>query len=119
MVDRENQVAENEAGLLVGALDLVGTYVASWPLVGIRNRMQTYRQRGDVGYLEILGDNWRRYSVRVLFAGMPAHLVFQVAKLASDYGQTEVLRWVKRRKWFRKLRGRRRKEWALRIVDYT
>ncbi|KAH0608182.1 uncharacterized protein H6S33_002234 [Morchella sextelata] len=31
---------ENEVGLLVGAVDLTITYLASWPLVGIRNRLQ-------------------------------------------------------------------------------
>lgn len=31
---------ENEVGLLVGAVDLTVTYLASWPLVGIRNRLQ-------------------------------------------------------------------------------
>lgn len=31
---------ENEVGLLVGAIDLTVTYLASWPLVGIRNRLQ-------------------------------------------------------------------------------
>lgn len=112
-------MAENEAGLLVGAMDLVVTYVASWPLVGIRNRMQTFRGRGDLGYWAIVRDDFRRYSVRMLFAGMPAHLAFQVAKLASDYGQTEVLKWIKRTRWFRRIRGRRRKEWMLRVVDYS
>lgn len=31
---------ENEVGLLVGAVDLTVTYLASWPLVGIRSRLQ-------------------------------------------------------------------------------
>lgn len=31
---------ENEVGLLVGAVDLTVTYLTSWPLVGIRNRLQ-------------------------------------------------------------------------------
>lgn len=33
-------VQENEVGLLVGAVELTITYLASWPLVGIRNRLQ-------------------------------------------------------------------------------
>ena len=36
----ESLMAENEVGLLVGAVDLTVTYLASWPLVGIRNRLQ-------------------------------------------------------------------------------
>lgn len=31
---------ENEVGLLVGAVDMTVTYLASWPLIGIRNRLQ-------------------------------------------------------------------------------
>jgi len=33
-------MAENEAGLFLGAVDLTVTYLASWPLIGIRNRLQ-------------------------------------------------------------------------------
>jgi hypothetical protein len=33
-------MAENEVGLLVGAVDLTVTYLASWPLIRIRNRLQ-------------------------------------------------------------------------------
>jgi hypothetical protein len=36
----ENVMAENEAGLFLGAVDLTVTYLASWPLIGIRNRLQ-------------------------------------------------------------------------------
>ena len=40
MEKTENTMAENEVGLAVGVLDLVFTYFSSWPLVGIRNRLQ-------------------------------------------------------------------------------
>jgi len=33
-------VQENEVGLLVGAVDLTITYLTTWPLIGIRNRLQ-------------------------------------------------------------------------------
>lgn len=31
---------ENRAGLLLSAVDLTATYLATWPLIGIRNRLQ-------------------------------------------------------------------------------
>lgn len=36
----ESTTAENKAGLFLGAVDLTITYLAGWPLIGIRNRLQ-------------------------------------------------------------------------------
>lgn len=38
--DTDKVMRENEVGLIVGAVDLTLTYLSSWPLVGIRNRLQ-------------------------------------------------------------------------------
>jgi len=38
--ETESRKAEDWAGLYVGVLDLTVTYLASWPLIGIRNRLQ-------------------------------------------------------------------------------
>jgi hypothetical protein len=46
-VDKNTDLmAENQAGLIVGAVDITMTYLASWPLVGIRNRLQVGSARG-------------------------------------------------------------------------
>ena len=36
----KSEYAENRAGLLLFVVDLTATYLAYWPLVGIRNRLQ-------------------------------------------------------------------------------
>lgn len=36
----ERQYVEDRAGLLLGVVDLTASYLASWPLIGIRNRLQ-------------------------------------------------------------------------------
>lgn len=36
----ESMHIENRAGLLLSAVDLTATYLATWPLIGIRNRLQ-------------------------------------------------------------------------------
>ena len=40
LAQAESEIVENRAGLLLGAVDLTATYLASWPLIGIRNRLQ-------------------------------------------------------------------------------
>ncbi|KAI5779521.1 hypothetical protein EDC01DRAFT_670502 [Geopyxis carbonaria] len=117
----ESLMAENEAGLVVGALDLTTTYLASWPLVGIRNRLQTYRggggfDGGQGSYTEVLRLAWERGGAR-LWAGVPAHLVYQLANVARDHVQSRMFAWLARRRWFldpetRKPRNRR----ALKIL---
>ncbi|KAA8901858.1 hypothetical protein FN846DRAFT_104242 [Sphaerosporella brunnea] len=85
-------MVENEVGLAVGAVDSTVTYLASWPLVGVRNRLQTYTAYAGSGYLDVLKVAWHHSSWAALFAGMPVHLVYQLSVLAKEYLQTKLMR---------------------------
>ncbi|KAH8149645.1 uncharacterized protein LAJ45_06276 [Morchella importuna] len=91
---------ENEVGLLVGAVDLTITYLASWPLVGIRNRLQTYRTYEGWRYKDVLIMSWRSNNIFQMLSGMPAHLCYQLVNVGRDYLQARFLRWLSRKPLF-------------------
>ncbi|CCX33589.1 Similar to hypothetical protein AOL_s00076g151 [Arthrobotrys oligospora ATCC 24927]; acc. no. EGX50387 [Pyronema omphalodes CBS 100304] len=90
----ESTTAENKAGLFLGAVDLTITYLAGWPLIGIRNRLQTYREYEHLRYREVLKLAWQRNTLGGLFSGMPAHLCYQMLNLTEDYCHATFLNWL-------------------------
>lgn len=46
--NRESRRLENDVGILISALDMVAAYVVSWPLVGVRNRLQVSPMSKDL-----------------------------------------------------------------------
>lgn len=48
--------------------------------------------------------------MKQLFAGLPAHVAFQVSKLLEDFLQARFMRWLGKTKWFNKPRKHRRLE---------
>jgi len=114
----ESLMAENEVGLLVGAVDLTVTYLASWPLVGIRNRLQTYRGFQGFRYRDVIKLAWRGSTWGELFCGMPAHIYYQVVNLARDYGQARIWHVLQNKPFFKdSATGRPKRQTLLRFID--
>lgn len=120
LVNRENRRLENDVGILVSALDMVAAYVVSWPLVGIRNQLQAFRTPPNMRYREVVRLAWRTQSMRKLFAGFPAHVVFQISKLLEDFLQARIIRWLGKSRWFSKPRKHRRmQDLCLRGINFS
>lgn len=109
---------ENAAGLVIGACDLTITYLATWPLIGIRNRMQTYRVPEGATYVEVVKLAWRTGTLREHWAGMPSHLVWQLASAnLGDFASEAVVGWLLRLKVFGGGERRLRHERWLQVID--
>ncbi|KAF8247599.1 hypothetical protein K440DRAFT_628487 [Wilcoxina mikolae CBS 423.85] len=114
----ENVMAENETGLFLGAVDLTVTYLASWPLIGIRNRLQTYRMYENLRYRDVLRLAWTMNTWGALFSGMPAHLCYQIVNLTKDYMQAKFMTWLQRKPLFTDSRtGQPKRDFWLHTAD--
>ncbi|KAL7267304.1 hypothetical protein RUND412_010120, partial [Rhizina undulata] len=101
-LDKSAEVTqENKVGLIVGAVDLTITYMSGWPLIGIRNRIQTYRSYDGMGFREVIRLAWRSQSIAQMFSGMPAHLIYQLVSVGREYIQIKFIRWVKNKPFFK------------------
>ena len=109
--------AEQLAGVALSVLGLTATYVATWPLVGLRNRLQTFRAHERRRYRDVLAAEWRRNAPAHWYAGLPAHLCFQLAGLAREYAQACLLNWLQRRACFVGAAGQRRRVLWLHAID--
>ncbi|RPA91966.1 hypothetical protein L873DRAFT_1780128 [Choiromyces venosus 120613-1] len=94
-------IQENEVGLLVGAVDLTITYLATWPLIGIRNRLQTYRTYEGLRYRDVLLLTCRSNGILDLLSGMPAHLCYQLVNVVRDHIQAKLIRHLSTKPLFR------------------
>ncbi|KAG0131252.1 hypothetical protein HOY82DRAFT_339339 [Tuber indicum] len=110
-------VEENEIGLLVGAIDLTITYLTTWPLVGVRNRLQTYRAYEGLGYRDVLSLTFRNNGILEMLSGMPAHMCYQLVNVGRDYVQGRFLRYLSTKPLFRDPKTNKPRKKLLYTVD--
>ncbi|KAJ6263425.1 Cell division control protein [Drechslerella dactyloides] len=94
------QEKEDDMGLLLGGIDLACTYFFSWPLIGIRNELQTFRGLDDVGYVELLRLLVKHRSILDCFAGVSAHIIYQLINVLREYLQSLLFKKLKRHPLF-------------------
>lgn len=112
VLDHEELVWENEVGLIVSAVDMAVNYLIFWPLVAIRNRIQTFTALGGERLRDIYYNAIVVEGPRGLYSGMAAHLAFQIAGIAKELARDRVLRWLDDRGFFD---SRRRRTWFRRV----
>ncbi|KAA8901850.1 hypothetical protein FN846DRAFT_908799 [Sphaerosporella brunnea] len=83
-------MVENEVGLAVGAVDSTVTYLASWPLVGVRNRLQTYTAYAGSGYLDVLSVLAKEYLQTKLMRRLASSPIF-FDKKSQKFRRVELL----------------------------
>ncbi|TGZ85102.1 hypothetical protein EX30DRAFT_361015 [Ascodesmis nigricans] len=99
--NQESERWENDVGVLISAWDTVFAYVVSWPVFGVRNRLQVFRSPPELSYARALKLAWSTNSIRQHFAGLPAHITYQALKLLQDYMHVKLMRgWVAKTRWF-------------------
>jgi hypothetical protein len=112
VLDHEELVWENEVGLIVSAVDMAVNYLIFWPLVAIRNRIQTFTAFGGKRLRSIFYNAIFVEGPKGLYTGMTAHLAFQIVGIAKELAKDRALRYLddrgffddrKRRTWFRRL----------------
>jgi hypothetical protein len=112
VLDHDELVWENEVGLIVSAVDMAVNYLIFWPLVALRNRIQTFSTFGGKRLRDIFYDAIFVEGARGLYGGMAAHLGFQIVGIAKELARDRVLRWLDDRGFFE---SRRRRIWFRRV----
>ncbi|KAF3937588.1 hypothetical protein ABW19_dt0200466 [Dactylella cylindrospora] len=95
------QEQENDMGLLLGGIDLAAMYFFTWPLIGVRNELQTFQGLEDIPYTAILRLVIRHRSVFDWFSGVTAHIIYQLVNVLREYAQSLLFKWLKKQKMFR------------------
>ncbi|RPA85637.1 hypothetical protein BJ508DRAFT_412016 [Ascobolus immersus RN42] len=113
VMDHEELVWENEVGLIVSAVDMAVNYLIFWPLVAIRNRIQTFTRFEGERLRDIFYNAVFVEGPKGLYQGMAAHLAFQIVGIAKELAKDRVLRWMDERGY---IEGKRRRTWAKRLA---
>ncbi|KAK6354332.1 hypothetical protein TWF730_008739 [Orbilia blumenaviensis] len=95
------QEKEDDMGLLLGGIDLACMYFFTWPLIGIRNELQTFQGLEDIPYTDLLALLVKHRSVLDCFAGVSAHIIYQLVNVFREYLQSLLFKWLKRQPIFR------------------
>ncbi|KAK6334084.1 hypothetical protein TWF696_002586 [Orbilia brochopaga] len=95
------QEKEDDMGLLLGGIDLACTYFLTWPLIGLRNELQTFQGLEEMPYLEILKLVVKHRTIFDCFAGVSAHIIYQLINVLREYLQSLLFKQLKKHPLFR------------------
>ncbi|KAK6529787.1 hypothetical protein TWF281_008946 [Arthrobotrys megalospora] len=95
------QEKEDDMGLLLGGIDLACMYFFTWPLIGIRNELQTFQGLDDIPYTDLLALLIKNRSILDCFAGVSAHIIYQLVNVFREYLQSLLFKWLKKQPVFR------------------
>ncbi|KAF3915801.1 hypothetical protein ABW21_db0203128 [Orbilia brochopaga] len=95
------QEKEDDMGLLLGGIDLACTYFFTWPLIGLRNELQTFQGLEDMPYLELLRLVVKHRTILDCFAGVSAHIIYQLINVLREYLQSLLFKQLKKHPLFR------------------
>ncbi|RVD83478.1 uncharacterized protein DFL_007864 [Arthrobotrys flagrans] len=110
------QEKEDDMGLLLGGIDLACMYFFTWPLIGIRNELQTFQGLEDIPYTDLLKLVIENRSIFDCFAGVSAHIIYQLVNVFREYLQSLLFKWLKRQPVFRDPRTRKPNRRLLNIL---
>ncbi|KAF3222297.1 hypothetical protein TWF106_005707 [Orbilia oligospora] len=110
------QEKEDDMGLLLGGIDLACMYFFTWPLIGIRNELQTFQGLEDIPYIDLLKLIIENRSILDCFAGVSAHIIYQLVNVFREYLQSLLFKWLKRQPVFRDPRTRKPNRRLLNIL---
>ncbi|KAK6334741.1 hypothetical protein TWF718_010189 [Orbilia javanica] len=110
------QEKEDDMGLLLGGIDLACMYFFTWPLIGIRNELQTFQGLENIPYTDLLKLIIENRSILDCFAGVSAHIIYQLVNVFREYLQSLLFKWLKRQPVFRDPRTRKPNRRLLNIL---
>ncbi|EPS43089.1 hypothetical protein H072_2891 [Dactylellina haptotyla CBS 200.50] len=95
------QEKEDDMGLLLGGIDLACMYFFTWPLIGIRNELQTFQGLDQIPYTDLLRLLVKNRTILDCFAGVSAHIIYQLVNVLREYLQSLLFKWLKKQPVFR------------------
>ncbi|KAK6529130.1 hypothetical protein TWF694_004344 [Orbilia ellipsospora] len=101
------QEKEDDMGLLLGGIDLACMYFFTWPLIGIRNELQTFRALDHISYTDLIRLLAKNRTILDCFAGVSAHIVYQLVNVLREYLQSLLFKWLKKQAIFRDSKTRK------------
>ncbi|KAF3927056.1 hypothetical protein AA313_de0201378 [Arthrobotrys entomopaga] len=101
------QEKEDDMGLLLGGIDLACMYFFTWPLIGIRNELQAFRALDHISYTDLIRLIAKNRTILDCFAGVSAHIVYQLVNVLREYLQSLLFKWLKRQPIFRDSKTRK------------
>ncbi|KAF3904051.1 hypothetical protein ABW20_dc0100601 [Dactylellina cionopaga] len=95
------QEKEDDMGLLLGGIDLACMYFFTWPLIGVRNELQTFQGLDGIPYTDLLRLLAKNRTILDCFAGVSAHIIYQLVNVLREYLQSLLFKWLKKQPLFR------------------